>query len=131
MWTLWLRKVRCSNNLLLTLILLTAILCLIKFKTIYSQIDQAGKLEEIKFNVKLINRNDTLMTDFVKISFCFYQLWSDRVYDRRYHCEGVEQYEQYTPPLPLPLVTASLTSLTKQLIREQGYPDRVCPHLVD
>ena len=66
MWTLWLRKVRCSNNLLLTLILLTAILCLIKFKTIYSQIDQAGKLEEIKFNVKLINRNVTLMTDFVK-----------------------------------------------------------------
>ena len=63
MWTLWLRKVRCSNNLLLTLILLTAILCLIKFKTIYSQIDQAGKLEEIKFNVKL---NDTLLTDFVK-----------------------------------------------------------------
>ena len=39
---MWLRKVRFSKNLLLSLILLIAIVCLIKFKTIYSQIDQGS-----------------------------------------------------------------------------------------
>ena len=55
---MWLRKVRFSSNLLLTLILLTAIFCLIKFKTIYSQIDEGGKLLETKFKLEdiLINR---------------------------------------------------------------------------
>ena len=54
---MWLRKVRFSSNLLLTLILLTAIFCLIKFKTIYSQIDEGGKLLETKFKLEdiLIN----------------------------------------------------------------------------
>ena len=45
--TMWLRKVRFSNNLLVTLILLVAIFSLTKFKTIYSQIDQGSCWKQI------------------------------------------------------------------------------------